>query len=167
MNLIFLTISVKESTETSYSDKTIFISSLLWSNVRVRKMVTFGIFVKTKGNVFLYFICETVFKISELMFSFVHFIFFFYNRFAIILAHKIYTKLKVFITKIQFYILLGNHFIVTLEIFWIKTFLVLKQILWVTYEWMLWYREYHMEYRLEYGSLLVPIYNTWLLKILT
>ena len=100
MNLIFLTISVKESTETSYSDKTIFISSLLWSNVRVRKMVTFGIFVKTKGNVFLYFICETVFKISELMFSFVHFIFFFYNRFAIILAHKIYTKLKVFITKI-------------------------------------------------------------------
>ena len=79
-------------------------------------MVTFGIFVKTKGNIFLYFICETVFKISELMFNLVHFIFFF-NRFAIILAHKIYTKLEVFITKIQFYILLGNHFIVTLEIF--------------------------------------------------
>ena len=32
------------------------------------------------------------------------------------LAHKIYIKLKVF-TKIQFRILSGNHFIVTLEIF--------------------------------------------------
>ena len=146
MNLIFLTISVKESTETSYSDKTIFISSLLWSNVRVRKVVTFGIFVKTKGNVFLYFICETVFKISELMFSFVHFIFFFYNRFATILAHKIYTKLKVFITKIQFYILLGNHFIVTLEIFWIKTFLVLKTNIMSDFHAMIWEISYGISF---------------------
>ena len=162
MNLIFLTISVKESTETSYSDKTIFISSLLWSNVRVRKMVTFGIFVKTKGNVFLYFICETVFKISELMFSFVHFIFFFYNRLAIILAHKIYTKLKVFITKIPVLYSFGKSLYSNSRniLNW-----SIKQILWATF--MLWYRKYHMEYRLEYGSLLVPIYNTWLLKILT
>ena len=77
VNLIFLTISVKESTETSYSDKTIFTSSLLWSRVRVRKLVTFGIFVKTKGTVFLYFIREPVFKISEWMFSFVDFIYLF------------------------------------------------------------------------------------------
>ena len=122
MNLIFLTISMKESTEASYSDKTIFISSLLWSHVCLHKLVTFTIFVKAKETIFLYFICEPVSKISELMFSFVHFI---YNRFSVILAHKIYIKLKVF-TKIQFYIFLGNHFIVTLEIFWIKNFLIYK-----------------------------------------
>ena len=126
MNLIFLTISMKKSTETSYSNKTIFISSLLWSHVHLRKPITFRIFVKTKGTIFLYFMCEPVLRITELMCSFVHFFFFFfYNRFAIILAHKIYIKLKVF-TKIQFYVLLENDCIVTLEIFWIKIFLVHK-----------------------------------------
>ena len=123
MNLIFLTISMKKSTETSYSNKTIFISSLLWSHVHLRKPITFRIFVKTKGTIFLYFMCEPVLRITELMCSFVHFFFFFYNRFAIILAHKIYIKLKVF-TKIQFYVLLENDCIVTIEIFWIKIFLV-------------------------------------------
>ena len=52
----------------TFWDITICISSLLWSHVR--KLITFGIFANTKGTVFLYlyFFCDPVFKISELIF---------------------------------------------------------------------------------------------------
>ena len=90
MNLIFLTISMKKSTETSYSDKTIFISSLLWSHVHFRKPITFWIFVKTKGTIFQYFMCEPVLRITEWMCSFEHFIYFF----SFIIVLQLYLHIK-------------------------------------------------------------------------
>ena len=87
MNLTFLTILMKESTEKLFSF--CFSCEVMFANWLHLA------FLPRQREPFLYLLCEPFFKISELMFSFVHFIylFSFIIIFAIILAQKAYINL--------------------------------------------------------------------------